>query len=1600
MNSLPSASPRRHFAPGSFSLFRFILSVLVLMPLAVLPPGYALPVGGQVAAGDVAIAQAGGTMTLTQATKNAIVNWRSFSVGAGETLRVAQGGADAAMLARVTGNDPSALLGSLQADGRLFLINPKGVVVGEGAVIDTAGFMASTLDVSDADFLRGTDLTFKGDNAAGIVNFGTITAREGSVLLFAHTVKNTGTIAAPNGTAALVAGTEVHLASADNPAFSIKFNLAATSEKTGVDNSGAIAAAQARLEAAGGSIYALAVNQSGVVRATGVATRNGRVILTAAGGTVGVSGEVSARNADGSGGEILVGGDFQGKNAAVPNAARTVVTAAASLDASAATESASAGRVIVWADDATRFLGSLNATGAGGGFAEVSGKHWLDFDPSSPVRLGADGDLRLDPDALIVSAGADSGTSTSGTDPFVFGVTTEPARLNVTTLQNQLALTSVTLDTSASAGDISVDSPVTWSGNNTLRLQAGGSINLNASLSGGTTSTLELYPGKAAVPTQQGLFPINPQATLAAAATISVGTLTYGSNAAAAPANYTIVGDTGVAGLQGTLRVRTLEVDLAGGSVAIDASGAHNAIGTFRTVGSGDLGFANVADSQGGLNVRVATTNSSAGLLRITTPGTLTLQAGSSFSFANPASVVLASTGAGFVNQAGAGVFGANARYLIYASNPGATTKGGLAGLDVFSHPYDANDDFSGDSLSRFLFSAASGLPFLTYTANSASRTYGAFDPAFSATVTGFQQGIPDDVTGAPTFSTTATQSSGVGSYTLNLGRGTLASSNYDFTFVPGTLTITAAPLIITADDQTRRQGLANPALTVSYNGFVLGQDASVVSGLTVTTPAGVSSPVGAYAITPAGATAPNYAITFVPGTLNVTATALLTITADDASRFYGAADPAFSASYAGFVGGDDASIVSGLQFSTTATQRSGIGLYEIVPFGATATGYTIGFQPGTLSILRAPLTLSIASTSRPYGDANPDFAVAYNGLVNGDDHTVVSGLSVTTTATPASSVGNYPITLAGASADNYSITYSPGTLAVTPAPLTVTIDAKTRAYGDANPALTYSVSGLKNGDNAADVASITDLAVAAPARAGIGAYGILGTAFSISPNYTATAVPGTLTITPRPLTISASDATRVYGDPNPAFSATLSGLVYDDTSAVVTSLNFIPDGGLLSGVGHYAITPTGTTSGNYSPVFVPGTLTITPATLTGMVNNASRLYGDGNPAFTFGNVVGFKNSDSLLTLTGVHSTFSTTATPASNVGDYTVAGSATADNYVITLAPGTLTVAPAPLTVTIASASRLYGQENPAFAVAGISGFKNADTREVVSGLSLGTAATAASNAGTYAIDGSATADNYAITIVPGTLTVGRAAATITAGSGSRVFGDTLALITSYSGFLSMDQALARSAWATSPDIPETAPGLHLTGFTQNDAAAGATIQQNYLVTFVTGSLAVTPRPIDVTAASVVAPAGAVPATFAVMAPPPLAFGPAYSIVAHTSANNSSFASVYPITPEVVPGAGVTPAELAQYYTFNLIPGQLTLTLPTTEFDPSYFAPTTTTLTPVTSTLSPDAEKLLTTDRTTKITVTAPTDVAYDTPPLTLAEYASYFDGFAPTID
>src|SRR6185436_509524 len=721
-----------------------------------------------------------------------------------------------------------------------------------------------------------------------------------------------------------------------------------------------------------------------------------------------------------------------------------------------------------------------------------------------------------------------------------------------------------------------------------------------------------------------------------------------------------------------------------------------------------------------------------------------------------------------------------------------------------------------------------------------------AANPAFTVNYGGFVNGdTAASLGGTLSVTTVATPASAVGTYAITPAG--LTSTNYTISFVPGTLTVNAATLTVTVVNAARAYGVANPAFTVNYGGFVNGDTAASLGGtLSVTTVATPASAVGTYAITPAGLTSTNYTISYVAGTLTVNA-ATLTVTAVNAARAYGVANPAFTVNYGGFVNGDTAASLGGtLSVTTVATPASAVGTYAITPAGLTSTNYTISFVPGTLTVNAATLTVTVVNATRAYGAANPAFTVNYGGFVNGDTAASLGGtLSVTTVATPASAVGTYAITPAGLTSTNYTISYVAGTLTVNAATLTVTAVNAARAYGVANPAFTVNYGGFVNGDTAASLGGTLSVTTVATPASAVGTYAITPAGLT-STNYTISFVPGTLTVNAATLTVTVVNAARAYGVANPAFTVNYGGFVNGDTAASLGgTLSVTTVATPASAVGTYAITPAGLTSTNYTISFVPGTLTVNAATLTVTVVNATRAYGAANPAFTV-NYGGFVNGDTAASLGGTLSV-TTVATPASAVGTYAITPAGlTSTNYTISYVAGTLTVNAATLTVTAVNAARAYGVANPAFTV-NYGGFVNGDTAASLGGtLSVTTVATPASAVGTYAITPAGlTSTNYAISYVPGTLTVNAATLTVTAVNATRAYGAANPAFTvTYGGFVNGDTAasLGGTLTVTSSATAGSAVGTYAI------TPAGLT-STNYTISYVAGTLTVNAATLTVTA-------------------------------------------------------------------------------------------------------------------------------------------------------
>ncbi|MDF2629263.1 MAG: hypothetical protein K0R39_3094, partial [Symbiobacteriaceae bacterium] len=461
----------------------------------------------------------------------------------------------------------------------------------------------------------------------------------------------------------------------------------------------------------------------------------------------------------------------------------------------------------------------------------------------------------------------------------------------------------------------------------------------------------------------------------------------------------------------------------------------------------------------------------------------------------------------------------------------------------------------------------------------------------------------------------------------------------------------------------------------------------------------------------------------------------------------------------------------SGLGNIGTATVNTATGVAAtpiVMAFAPANYTLTATFMPsdtntyltssGTASFTlnKATLTVTAENKSRTYGAANPTLTASYSGFVFGQDSTYLGGaLSLTTAATTTSVPNSYAITVGGHTSANYDITFVPGTLTVSPAALTVKANNQNRTYGTANAALTVTVTGFVLGETEANLGGVLSVSTPATASSVPGTYAITPSGYT-SANYTITNEPGTLTVAKATLNVTVDAQSRNYGAANPAFTVSYSGFVLAQTESVLGgTLSLSTTATATSPAATYTITASGQTSANYDIVYAPGTLTVTPAPLSVKVDDASRLYGDANPAFTF-TPTGLMNGETAAVLTGTP-VYTTAAVPTSAPAAYPVTLTGLAStNYTITYQPGSLTVNLRPLTVTAEAKSKPYGDDNPTLTVT-YSGFATDEDQSDLGGsLSLTTTATAASTVGTYPITASGyTSTNYVITYTPALLTV-----------------------------------------------------------------------------------------------------------------------------------------------------------------------------------------------------------------------------------------------------
>ena len=400
-------------------------------------PALAGPEGEQVVAGSAKFRRVG-NRTVIRATDGAIINYSSFDIAANERVRFIQPGANARVLNRIRSNEPTRIDGTLRSNGRVYMVNRAGVLFGADSIINVGALHAAAGNITNKDFLSGVDrFTLTGD----LTNMGTITADH--VMLAGQTVSNLGTIVANEGFVAMIAGDHVLVGERGGHMFA-KIDskrieaLDYAAQISGVTNAGAILATDGQVIVGAGDFYGIVTHTSTNIVTHNLVIESGDGGITRVAGNIDVSGGANGRDVGGSarilgdrvavdnaridatgalgGGEILIGGEFQGSGP-IRNAKRTFVGSNAILDASAI-DNGDGGRIIVWADELTGFAGDLIATGGefggDGGFGEISGKHGLIFQGSVNLLAanGQQGTILFDPDNINIidgAGGADDG---------------------------------------------------------------------------------------------------------------------------------------------------------------------------------------------------------------------------------------------------------------------------------------------------------------------------------------------------------------------------------------------------------------------------------------------------------------------------------------------------------------------------------------------------------------------------------------------------------------------------------------------------------------------------------------------------------------------------------------------------------------------------------------------------------------------------------------------------------------------------------------------------------------------------------------------------------------------------------------------------------------------------------------------------------------------------------------------------------------------------------------------------------------------------------------------------------------------------------------
>lgn len=703
-----------------------------------------------------------------------------------------------------------------------------------------------------------------------------------------------------------------------------------------------------------------------------------------------------------------------------------------------------------------------------------------------------------------------------------------------------------------------------------------------------------------------------------------------------------------------------------------------------------------------------------------------------------------------------------------------------------------------------------------TVVAQDAQKVYGDVDPLFKAEVSGLVNDEPSNVV---SYWFERTPGEDVGEYEI-VPKAEAQQGNYELSFRSAKLRIQQAPVVVTPDAASKVYGQDDPeALVAAVTGLKFADTDDAID-YTVSRRQGQDA--GIYEITAQGERSQgNYQVEFETGTFTIQK-APVRVTAQDAQKTFGTADPALVADVSGLIGDDQ------LAYTVSREEGENAGTYAIKVEGAAEQGnYAIEFIPGTFTVNRVKATVVAADATKRYGEADPACTIIVKGLPEG-----ISGSDISYTAArePGESVGTYALTVEGAQVQgNYELAFEPGALTIEPAIATVVVDDASKTYGDADPAFDATVQGLKNGETAKSAGISFTLSRAVGEAAG--EYAITATGAARQGNYELAFEPGTLAIGKAHATVIPMNSGKAAGEAEPQLAAVVTGLKGADTAADIAYTLSRVSG---EDAGTYKIEAAGQAEqGNYEVAFGTADFTVVEAGKMAVFTTSLQVEYTG-ASYAVAAVPSIAAGTTLEYSVDGGQTWTADVPARADAGTTTVKVRATNDAAGTATAEYAISVSPKQVVVRADDAQKVYGEDDPVF-VYRVNGLVEGDRATLVRVSDV--SREAGEDAGTYAITpvGRESQDNYQVAFEAGTFTINPRAVTVRGDDASKVYGqEDPGFTATVEGLLDGDSSDAIAYEVKRSDADDQNVGVYAV------MPLGTAVQGNYAVTYIAGSFTI----------------------------------------------------------------------------------------------------------------------------------------------------------------